>query len=93
MNRDDHQIATAMAEELLAKEEPMELVMIPLTVLRLTGLVQLALRHPSMAEAGRDAGERFVRAARQYFADCPTVLDVIRRGDDPAEDRPFRART
>jgi hypothetical protein len=32
-------------------------------------------------------------AARAYFEDCPAVLDVIRRGGLPSEDRPWRGGT
>jgi len=58
----------------------------PETVLQLVGLIQLALRHPAVTQAIRATGVRFIEAAREYFAACPAVLDVIRRGDDARED-------
>jgi hypothetical protein len=85
----DDQIARTMAEEiadLVIKGRPMELVCHPLTVFQLTGLIQLALRHPGVTPELRETAERFLVGVREYFADCPTVLAVVRRGDDPAED-------
>jgi hypothetical protein len=82
---DDDTVAL-MAEEILHKD-PMWIMLDARTVLQLTGLVQLALRHPGVSEDLRAAGRRFIDAAQQYFADAPFVLDVIRRGDDPTEDR------
>jgi len=89
MSDDDAAIADTMAVEILSKAEtPMEIAFHPLTVLQLTGLIQLACRHPDLSVEHHATAERWVRAAQQYFADAPTVLDVIRRGDDPAEDLP-----
>jgi hypothetical protein len=88
MMDDDAAITAQMAAELVTRH-PMELVLQPMTVLQLVGLVQLALRHPALSADLRDAGQRFVRASQQYFADAPATLDVIRRGDDPREDRAF----
>lgn len=77
-----------MVEELQAMRGPLEIVFQPASALTLAGVVQLALRHPELgAGANRAAAERFLEGVRAYFADCPTVLDVLRRGDDPAEDR------
>jgi hypothetical protein len=76
-----------MAEELRQKLEPMEVVFRPLTIFQLTGLVQLALRHPQISPELRATGEAFLKGVREYFADSPHVLDVIRCGDDPSEDR------
>jgi hypothetical protein len=78
-------LVAAMALE-LERKAPMEIVCQPLTVVQLTGLLQLALRHPTMPPDARAAGERFLAGVRAYFSDCPTVLDIVRRGDDPAED-------
>lgn len=80
-------VIAAMRAEFERKGAAMELVMQPLTVLQLTGLLQLAMRHPDLSRNNRDAGIRFVNAAREYFADCPMALAVIRRGFDPREDR------
>ena len=78
-----------MVEELTLKklDRPMDIGFQPLTVFQLTGLVQLALRHPHVSPEPRATAGRFLAAVREYFADCPAVLDVVRRGDDPAEDR------
>ena len=81
------EIVAEMARELQAKE-PMGIVLAPPTVIQLTGIIQLAMRHPGLRR-DRDvyaAAERFLGAVREYFADCPATLDVIRRGDDPAQD-------
>jgi hypothetical protein len=79
-------IAEAMAHEIRAKVEPMEIHFQPLSVFQVTGLLQLALRHPELTPELRETGVRFVAAVREYFADCPTVLDVVQKGDDPAFD-------
>ena len=85
----DEQIAEHLAVEILDKaDHPMEIAFHPMSVFQLTGLVQLALRHPNVSPELRETAERFLAGVREYFADCPTVLDVVRRGDDPAEDRP-----
>jgi hypothetical protein len=81
------EIAEAMAREITQKtNDPMEIVAQPMTVFQLTGLLQLALRHPGVSSELRETAARFLGAAREYFADCPTILDVIRRGDNPRED-------
>jgi len=84
----DDEIAAALAAEMERKTTPMEVVYHPATVFQLTGLLQLALRHPHVQATVGDAARRFIDGARQYFADSPTVLDVIEKGDDPAQDRP-----
>ena len=66
---------------------PMELALRPESVFQLVGALQLAQRHPHLPDSVRATAAAFVTAAREYFADCPTVLEVVRRGDDPAEDR------
>jgi|SRR5579864_4831180 len=86
-SRIEANITDAMARELRAKANDMEVVFQPVSVFQLAGLVQLALRHPDVGGSLRETAERFLSGVRAYFADCPTVLDVVRRGDDPAEDR------
>jgi hypothetical protein len=88
MMTDDHDkwIAMDMAWE-LQHLAPMELGLRPQTVLQLVGLLQLANRHPGVSPELRGTIAGFLTAAREYFATCPAVLDVIRRGDDRAEDR------
>jgi hypothetical protein len=83
---DEAAIATLMATELLGKTETMDVSFRPLTVFQLTAMIQLALRHPRLSPELRKTAEALLAAVREYFADCPTVLDVVRRGDDPAED-------
>jgi hypothetical protein len=85
---DEAEFVNAMTTELLGKaDRPMEIVFHPLTVFQLTGLVQLALRHPRVSPELQETARRFLAGVREYFADCPAVLDVVRRGDDPGEDR------
>jgi hypothetical protein len=85
-DRDEAQTVEQMIRELDALRVPMECVLTPFTVIQLAGIVQLALRHPGMSGPHRNTAERFLVAVREYFAACPTTLDVLRRGDDPAED-------
>lgn len=82
--------AAVFVAEVLRKSTdaaPMDLVCRPLTVLHLAGALQLARRHPRFPPTHSETVDRFLTAAREYFADCPTVLEVLRRGDDPAYDR------
>ena len=85
---DEQAIVDQMTREIISKAvHPMELVCQPTTVFQLTGLVQLALRHPGVTPELRETADRFLAGVREYFADCPAVLNVIRRGDDPTQDR------
>lgn len=84
MERDDETISALVAE--LEQHGPLTLVMRPQSVLHLCGLLQLALRHPRLSPPSQHAARFFLDHARAYFTDCPTVLDVLRRGDDPHED-------
>jgi hypothetical protein len=74
----------------VATKEPMQLTVQAVTVLQLTGLIQLALRHPHLASPDgsrlRQTAETFLAGVRAYFADCPATLDVVARGDDPGQD-------
>lgn len=65
----------------------MEIVWRPASVFAFAAMVQLALRHPGLPPSSRDLAAKFLAAVRLHFADYPTVLDVIERGDDPSEDR------
>jgi hypothetical protein len=78
-----------MAAELRSLEERMEVHFAPLTAIYLVGLVQLALRHPGVSSEGAAVARAFLDGAREYFAECPTVLEIIDRGDDPAHDVPW----
>lgn len=82
----DPDVAEAAACEIASMPGPMEIVAQPVSVLQLVGLLQLALRHPRVSPELRAAAARFVSGAREYFADCPSVLSIIDAGDDPARD-------
>jgi hypothetical protein len=84
----DPDLLAAMVAELETREEPITLVLRPLSALHLAGLLQLALRHPgtSSSEAHYVIAKTFIEHVRGYFADAPAVLEVLRRGDDPAND-------
>jgi hypothetical protein len=66
---------------------PMQVTLRPETVIQITGLLQLALRHPALDPVHDRVARHFIDGARAYFADCPAVLDLIERGFDPGEDR------
>jgi hypothetical protein len=55
-------------------------------------MLQLALRKPglSASEQAPQTAETFIHAAREYFKDCPHVLEMIRRGNAHDYDRPSR---
>jgi hypothetical protein len=76
-----------MIDELQALDAtPMEIAFRPFTVMQLAGLLQLALRHPDVSAAHRETAWSFLEAAREYFAEAPTVLTVLDAGDDPTQD-------
>lgn len=79
-------IVERLVGELAGKQERMELLVLPGTVFELTALLQLACRHPLVSAAQRATAARWQLGVREYFADCPTVLEVLRRGEDPEED-------
>jgi hypothetical protein len=81
--------AMAIANE-MRRLAPCEIGFKPDSMLRLVGLLQLTLRHPNIGKSHREFVQSFIAHARAYFADCPAVLDVIRRGDDPRNDGPWR---
>lgn len=84
----DAELLAAMVEEMRLREEPITLVLRPLSALHLAGLLQLALRHPGMSASDSHAviATTFLEHVRAYFADAPATLEVLRRGDDPAKD-------
>ena len=85
---DDGELLTDAAREVAAMPSgPMQLVLKPVTVIQLAGLLQLATRHPGLTEPHLTVAREFLRGARAYFADCPAILDIIARGDDPTQDR------
>jgi hypothetical protein len=85
----DDELLAAMVAEVETREEPITLVLQPLSALHLAGLLQLALRHPgtSASEPHARIAVTFIEHVRAYFADAPAVLEVLRRGDDPGHDR------
>lgn len=85
----DEDLLAQMTAEVLAHEAPIEFVLRPLSALHLAGLLQLALRHPGArnSEAHARTAVMFVEHVRGYFADAPAVLEVLRRGDDPTQDK------
>jgi hypothetical protein len=82
----DREIAENMAAE-LATHPPVEVVLTATGAVHLVGLLQLVLRHPAIGGSSRDTAIAIIEQVRVYFAGCPTTLAVIRRGDDPREDR------
>jgi hypothetical protein len=82
----DEEIVHAMARE-MASKGGCEFHFSPQSMLRAVAVFQLAARHPRLDDGHRRFIRTFVEHARAFFADCPLVLEVIRRGDDPREDR------
>lgn len=78
-------LASIMADE-LRDHAPLELVLKPETVLALVGVLQLAKRHPNLPQTHRDLADHFIAGARDYFDDCPFVLDTITMGENPEFD-------
>jgi hypothetical protein len=87
-NVDEDELLRVMADELEACETPIEIVLAPATALHVAGLLQLALRHPVLRGRSRALADSILRDIRTYFAEAPAVLEALRRGDDPARDRP-----
>jgi hypothetical protein len=78
---DEQAMSAQMSAEMADMDRPMELILRPHSVLILVALVQLALRHPSVDGRIRDMGETLVAASKEYFANCPTVVQTIQLGD------------
>jgi len=93
MTETDAALIDRMIQEIRTLDEPFTVAFRPQTLLGLVGALQLAVRHPGVAQATatHQTAHQVVEAAREYFAACPTVLEIIRRGDDPAFDRPLGA--
>lgn len=79
--------AYAEVTRLIRAGATMQVVLTPLSALQIAGLLQLACRHPKLSEDLQKTAAYFLAGIRQYFAGCPAVLEVLRRGDDPAHDR------
>jgi hypothetical protein len=89
MSAEDDDLVRRMAAELDRCEAPLEVVLRPVSAFHLAGLLQLALRHPHVEPTSRTVAWTFIEHVRAYFGDhdADAVLDVLRRGDDPREDR------
>lgn len=81
-------VATAL-REFKRTHSHMELMMRAESVLELASALHLAKRHPQIGDHPTvlAAIERFLTGAREYFADCAPVLEVLRQGDDPRYDQ------
>src|SRR4029077_10957896 len=66
---DEGEWAHSMALELEALEAPIEVVLRPVSALQLAGLLQLALRHPSVDGPARQTALTFLAHVRAYFAE------------------------
>jgi hypothetical protein len=84
---DTDPLLEGLLSELAARESPITVVLRPTSAFQLAALLQLACRHPGVTGPMRETADRLLAGVRDYFIDCPTVLEVVRRGDDPDEDR------
>jgi len=84
----DDEMLARMVEE-VANRDPFHLVLNATATVQLAGLLQLVLRHPKLDANNRGTAVMVVEQVRAYFADAPATLDVMRRGDDPRQDRPW----
>jgi hypothetical protein len=82
----DQEIAERMAAE-LAGHPPVEVFLTASGAMHLAGLLQLVLRHPYVGGSSRDTAIAIIEQIRVYFVDCPTTLYVLKKGDDPSQDR------
>lgn len=82
----DESDAAAVAEE-LAQLGLFEMHLQPQTVLVLTGLLQLAKRHPQLDAQFHTFIDRFLAGVGEYFRNAPHALAVIAAGNDPAHDK------
>jgi hypothetical protein len=64
-----------------AAGRPMELILQPASAFQIASLLQLALRHPDVPATLRAVAARYLTGVRDYFADCPAVLEALKRGD------------
>jgi hypothetical protein len=79
------QVLAAITDELRAMPEPMVVAFQPVAMFHIAGLLQIALRHPQVSAEVRLAGGRFLTDIREYFATCPTVLDLLAQMDEARE--------
>lgn len=86
----DEQIVALLVEELravAATNGPAILALPPDALFRLVAMVQLASRCTGVSPYNLEAAAQIVDSAREYFSSCPTVMEIINRGDDTAFDR------
>lgn len=83
----DEELILNSAREVAGKVQPIEVVLQPQTLIQMVGMLQLSLRHPAITSVHVTVARRFIDGARQYFDDCPAVLELIARGYDPSQDR------
>jgi hypothetical protein len=83
---DPAQTTALLVAEMARLSGPAIVMLHPNDAMGLVGLLQLALRHPGVSNRLRDTADLFIESIRDYFAECPTVLDILARGDEPAED-------
>ena len=76
----------AAAQHEIATLPPCTIQWTPRALLHATALFQLAARHPNVDETHRIFIRTFVAQARDYFHACPSVLELLQRGDLPPED-------
>jgi hypothetical protein len=77
----DEATTNRLARE-LATLAPMDVVFRPLTVLHLVGLLQVALRHPSLGGPRQLVAQTFIAGAQAFFETCPTATAIIQRGNE-----------
>jgi hypothetical protein len=83
---DDAALVAQAAAEMAALDRTLTYVLRPIAALRLAAVMQLSLRHPGVEGENREATVAFIEHVRRYFAGAPSVLEILRRGDDPARD-------
>jgi hypothetical protein len=94
---DDAEWIVLLTDELTTRQQHGNLVieLPPIAVVQLAGLLQLARARPDLTPPFEATAAALLVMVRHYFADCPTVLDVLADGDDPTADdvRPLHLRT
>jgi hypothetical protein len=86
---DEQELLARMVEE-VANRDPFHLVLNATATVQLAGLLQLVLRHPQLDANNRRTAVMVIEQVRMYFADAPATREVMRQGDDPRNDRPWR---
>lgn len=81
----DEEMVMAGVREIASKADYMQLNLLPLSAMHIVGLMQLALKHPELPPTHEDFARHVVEVGRQYFADCPSVLQVIEAADRSLE--------